>query len=366
MVIVLLVTLSPQGYTASLSTLRLKLSRNSKKISEIQRNLRAIKAKQRDAIYKLQIAEHRLAVTQSALIDIQTQLQETRNKLAETRVRLNKIVRKLEELNNLLADRLADTYKYGTVSYLSVLLGATNFWDLLSRGYVIRKVIQTDLELIEAINRDKQEVEDLEASLENQERIRASLEQRYRRLTNLARRQAIEHQRMLREIESDRTKYEQMLAAIEADSKAIEQMIRKIQSSTGSRRRYPNIWRGNLIRPVEGTITSNYGMRFHPILKSWRMHTGVDFGAPYGTPIKAAGDGCVSYAGYMRGYGNTIIIDHGGSKSTVYAHCSSILVRTGMLVKQGQIIGRVGSTGLSTGPHLHFEVRIDGVPVNPF
>ena len=122
---------------------------------------------------------------------------------------------------------------------------------------------------------------------------------------------------------------------------------------------------GSFLKPAAGEFTSGFGMRFHPILHRQRMHTGLDIGAQQGTPIHAAADGVVITATYSRGYGNMIILDHGGGVSTLYGHCSALFVNAGEKVARGQRIAAVGSTGLSTGPHLHWEVRIGGKPVNP-
>ena len=122
---------------------------------------------------------------------------------------------------------------------------------------------------------------------------------------------------------------------------------------------------GSMIRPVDGPVTSPFGYRIHPILGYRRMHTGVDFGVPYGAPIRAADSGTVISATWMGGYGNVTIINHGGGLSTLYAHQSRFAAGSGASVGRGQVIGYVGSTGLSTGPHLHFEVRRNGIPVNP-
>jgi murein DD-endopeptidase MepM/ murein hydrolase activator NlpD len=122
---------------------------------------------------------------------------------------------------------------------------------------------------------------------------------------------------------------------------------------------------GGMTRPVPGGVTSGFGMRFHPILNYSRMHQGVDLRASYGTPIVAVADGRVEFAGWHGGHGNAVELDHGGGTETLYGHMSRILVRPGQSVHRGQEIGLVGSTGLSTGPHLHFEVHRNGVPVNP-
>jgi murein DD-endopeptidase MepM/ murein hydrolase activator NlpD len=122
---------------------------------------------------------------------------------------------------------------------------------------------------------------------------------------------------------------------------------------------------GGMTRPVPGGVSSGFGMRFHPILNYSRMHQGVDLRASYGTPIVAVSDGRVELAGWHGGHGNTVALNHGGGIETLYGHMSRILVRAGESVRRGQEIGLVGSTGLSTGPHLHFEVHRNGVPVNP-
>lgn len=120
-----------------------------------------------------------------------------------------------------------------------------------------------------------------------------------------------------------------------------------------------------LMAPVAGRITSGFGYRVHPILRYGRFHSGIDFGAPYGSPIVAAADGQVLGAGYTGGYGRQVRIAHSSGVMTTYSHMSSIAAQPGLPVRQGQVIGYVGSSGLSTGPHVHFEVRIGGRPVNP-
>lgn len=120
-----------------------------------------------------------------------------------------------------------------------------------------------------------------------------------------------------------------------------------------------------LMAPVAGRITSGFGYRYHPILRYARLHAGIDFGAAWGSPIAAAADGQVVGAGWAGGYGRQVRIAHSGGIVTTYSHMSGIAAEPGTIVKQGQVIGYVGSTGLSTGPHLHFEVRIGGQPVNP-
>jgi murein DD-endopeptidase MepM/ murein hydrolase activator NlpD len=122
---------------------------------------------------------------------------------------------------------------------------------------------------------------------------------------------------------------------------------------------------GLLQRPVPGAVSSNFGLRMHPLLGYARMHKGMDFRAGYGTPILAATDGQVSAAGWAGGYGRQVRIRHAGGLLTTYSHMSRIAAQPGMFVRQGQVIGYVGSTGLSTGPHLHYELYRNGVPINP-
>jgi len=159
---------------------------------------------------------------------------------------------------------------------------------------------------------------------------------------------------------------EDVLRAFQRDEAAIEGQIRAYlaaQSRPGSVKLPP--FRGGFSRPVSGGVTSGFGMRYHPILRRVKLHTGIDFHAGYGTAIRAAADGVVISSSYLRGYGNTVILDHGSGLSTVYAHCSRTSVSRGGRIRRGQVIAAVGSTGYSTGPHLHFEIRVNGRPVNP-
>ncbi len=227
---------------------------------------------------------------------------------------------------------------------------------------MVNSIIEQDVDLIASINQDKQDLEmrksdlevkkkELENALKQQESMRAQLDE-----------QKAEKKQILASVQNERAAFEKALQELEETSRQLEQMIRQLQGGSSEA-----LGTGVYTWPTPGftTITSPYGMRYHPILKTRKMHTGVDIGAPMSATIVAADSGKVIHAGWMGGYGQVIVIDHGNGVSTLYAHQSAFLVGNGATVSKGQAIGKVGSTGWSTGPHLHFEVRINGSYTDP-
>lgn len=166
----------------------------------------------------------------------------------------------------------------------------------------------------------------------------------------------------LGELQAEQNALRQQYAVLDRESDALAGQIMAIQARSGGAVRYGG---GVMLWPANGPQTSPFGYRFHPVLKYRRLHAGIDIGARHGSPVKAAATGTVIVANYGGGYGNRVVIDHGGGISTLYGHMSRLGVREGQKVSKGQQIGNIGSTGISTGPHLHFEVRINGKPVNP-
>lgn len=303
---------------------------------------------------------------------VTARLRSTRDRLAQARKeqaeltkRLEMLTQRLRHRENLLAQRLRAAYKYRSVSYLTLLTNARSISELNSRSFVLRQIVKTDRELLEQVRVDQQAVAEAKAKMDALVRRIAGLEADLSdQQTELTEAQE-EKQQLLKDISKQRALYERQLAELEAESRAIAQRLRALMASAKGRARAEQRWSGRFIRPVDGRLTSGFGMRVHPIFKVRKMHTGIDISAPAGTPIRAADSGVVVEAGYLRGYGYTVIVDHGGGVATLYAHCSALLVAVGQEVQRGQVIARVGSTGYSTGPHLHFEVRINGEPVNP-
>jgi murein DD-endopeptidase MepM/ murein hydrolase activator NlpD len=184
------------------------------------------------------------------------------------------------------------------------------------------------------------------------------------RNTVSGRRQAVEGELQsyyadLGDIEQQRQQYERETEALRAESEAIAAFLRAHGDGEAEVSPKGMTW------PARGPVTSGYGWREHPIFGTRRFHAGIDIGAPTGAPIVAAGSGTVVFASSRTGYGNHVIIDHGGGVATLYAHMSSIGASNGQRVAIGDRIGAIGCTGYCTGPHLHFEVRVNGDPVNP-
>lgn len=350
---------------ASKTELQKKLATVQKQIRQARAEIRQIRRRERAITADLLATEQELDNTRQRLHRVRARLNAVRAQQRQTAARLRELEQRLQHRQQLLARRVRVAYQQGNASTVRVLLGARDVHDLLSRSYVLGRIARADSRLVLAIQQDKEEVAQAKAQLDRQAQEVAQLEAELAQQTRQLQRQTEVKRNILEDIARDRELKEQALDEWEEESRQIAAMLRAMEQTARGQARLARPFRGGFLRPVNGPIVSGFGMRFHPILKVNRMHTGVDIAAPHGTPIKAAADGEVVFAGYRRGYGNTIIIDHGGGVATLYAHCSALAVGEGATVKQGQVIGYVGATGLATGPHLHFEVRRNGEPVNP-
>ncbi len=254
--------------------------------------------------------------------------------------------------------RLVTWYKSGADSFIGSLMTAGNLSDFLLVMSYTEAIMENDQETIDFIriqqDRIVAQTEELEAEISAAENLLAEMhvdQNRYEELRDA-------HYSRLTGISGDADETERALRELEASSYEIAMLL---QAST-----YTSDFNGaGMIAPVDGSHTSGFGMRRHPIFGGTRMHTGLDYPMPYGTFVHASQAGIVAFAGWKRGYGNTVIINHGNGLGTLYGHNSSLEVSTGDTVSRGQVIAKVGSTGYSTGPHCHFEVRVNGEPVDP-
>ncbi|MCG4583642.1 peptidoglycan DD-metalloendopeptidase family protein, partial [Anaerosalibacter bizertensis] len=275
---------------------------------------------------------------------------------------------KLGEKQDTFNSRLRVMYKKGNIGYIEVLLSAANIKDFLTKKEMVQAVVDHDIKLLDYMKEQREIIENKEKELKTQkitaEVTRRKIESKKDELMVATR----SKQSLMKKVEKDKAVLEKQLDEIERESRQITAQVSKQQGSTatvGSNSSTGNISvvpsGGAMAWPSNGPVTSPYGPRWG------RIHTGIDIGIPIGTPVVAAKDGVVILAktGYGGGYGNYLVVDHGGGVSTLYAHNSSLSVGVGTRVRRGQQIALSGNTGRSTGPHLHFEVRINGRPVNP-
>ena len=261
---------------------------------------------------------------------------------------------------SLLKKRLKVMYENSSISYFDTLLESKSIIDFFDRLQLISIISKNDNELVVSLAAAKKDVEFKKSANEIEKREadnKAALSARTISQINNSR----------ADVEEDLRNYQSTLDELQRQEDALLKQSEEINKEIKKLMTKKSYYGGIMKWPVPSStiITSGFGMRFHPILKKNELHTGIDIGAPKGVSIVAAASGKVIVAGWETGYGNTVIIDHGGKIATLYGHASKLLVRVGENVKAGQTIAKVGSTGWSTGPHLHFEVRKNGSPINP-
>jgi len=353
------------GYGQSSRSLARKRTQIQKQTQQAKRRLQEIKDRQAQTTGQLQQIRGEMQRVTNGVQAATNRWNLAKQKEEEARKGYEDAAARYEAQKEAFQERVADLYMEGDTTYLEVLLEAKDFYDVVNRAYLCQKLVEADLRMFGTIKAEKERLLEARESW-NHSAIEAQDSQQ--RLTEqkaalgvMQRRQ----QEVLASTLQERKRAEEDLAILQEASRQVEAMYRSMMQTSAGRQRLKSRWAGGYLVPVSGNVTSGFGYRHHPILGGVRMHTGVDIACPVGTAIVASAGGVVIYSGWMRGYGKTVWIDHGGGMSTLYAHCSSLLVGEGAEVRQGQVIARVGMTGLTNGPHLHWEKRINGTPVNP-
>ncbi len=360
----LLISLSVTG-TALADDLEDQLADLQRQAEEQQAKTNEASAKVENVSERLRQIQEELRVATAEYKDVKGQLDSVENKISDNTELLEKTEADLKVKNKKLQQRVRDIYINGQISYVDVLFGAKDFADLMTRMDVLKRIIKHDYDLIMKVKEEKATVENTRAQLEKDkaeaEVLVADAQAKKAKVED----KESEQQVLLDQAIYDRDTSERMYEEIMAASQEVANMIRRSQMSSAGYSGAP-AGAGGMIWPISGPITSEFGWRTHPIFGTARFHSGLDIGGDYGMPIYAAAGGTVIYAGWISGYGNAVIIDHGGGVTTLYGHNDSLNVSEGENVAQGQVIAMCGSTGNSTGPHCHFEVRENGEPVSPY
>ena len=360
----LLISLSVTG-TALADDLEDQLADLQRQAEEQQAKTNEASAKVENVSERLRQIQEELRVATAEYKEVKGQLDSVEDKISDNTELLEKTEADLKVKNKKLQQRVRDIYINGQISYVDVLFGAKDFADLMTRMDVLKRIIKHDYDLIMKVKEEKATVENTRAQLEKDKaEVEVLVTDAQAKKAKVEDKES-EQQVLLDQAIYDRDTSERMYEEIMAASQEVANMIRRSQMSSAGYSGAP-AGAGGMIWPISGPITSEFGWRTHPIFGTARFHSGLDIGGDYGMPIYAAASGTVIYAGWISGYGNAVIIDHGGGVTTLYGHNDSLNVSEGENVAQGQVIAMCGSTGNSTGPHCHFEVRENGEPVSPY
>lgn len=359
-VAVSIVLLHSTAVYADLAEEQKKLERVQQETQRKQEELKDVQQQKNSLIKELERLNNQLNEAENQLGKVERDIDATKKELERVLKELEKAQKELEKRDNLYKQRLRTMYKNSGYGYLEVLLNAENFSDFISRFYLVSKVAAYDVSILEELKEYRDLVQAKENEVREKEIRMLSLRNNLLRQKEEIKVVTASRNNALSRVKSEEKELDKMLAELEKTSRQITQTILSLAQDG-------EFIGGKFTWPAPGYtyITSDYGWRLHPIYKTNKFHSGIDIRVPWGQKIVAAGAGKVIYSDTYGGYGKTVMVDHGGGIVTLYAHNSSLKVKVGTIVTAGTTIALSGSTGVSTGPHLHFEVRKDGEVVNP-
>jgi murein DD-endopeptidase MepM/ murein hydrolase activator NlpD len=355
-----------------------QLQKEESRLAELQgqvtlhrKKLNEAKVKEKGVLSKLQEFNEKVALTGQRINVMQIKQKRVEIRIAELTKEIAYTEGQLGDLKEALAARLNAIYRYGGVAELNLFFSSSTINEAIVSSYLLTRIADQDREIygkyMDRIRRLDQSRRDLGLQTKRLFEQKKELEGE----RNAHRKAVDESSRYLEKVKREKQLHASAVQELQRAQRELENKVRSLleqkrkmaQKTPG--RKTPSYRGGALPWPASGTVNSEYGMRVHPQFNTKLKHTGIDIAAPIGTPVITVAPGEVLFAGWLRGYGQVIIIDHGGNLTTVYAHLSRMDVREGQDVFQGQVIGGVGSTGVSTGSHLHFEVRVGGDARNP-
>ena len=350
-------------YAQDITDLQNQSNELTEELNSANNILKAVQDEISENMQQLQELDVKIAESEEEINQINVEVDDLNKQIEENETKLVKIEENYENLKNVYINRMVAIYKTPQLQYLDVLLNSKSMIEFISNYYSIKELINFDKKIIENVKNQKEEIEttkNILAEKKNQ--------------VIIAKQNQIKQSQVL---SNTKTMREYYISQLSDEEKALQEKIDTYNNQVAEIEAEIKLLAANSISedyiggaikwPVPGysTITSQYGMRVHPITGAYKLHTGVDIGAPMGASFVAAANGIVTKATYNFAYGNMVIIDHGGGVQTLYAHGSEIMVQLGQTVSAGTEVLKVGSTGYSTGPHAHFEIRINGQTVNP-
>ena len=337
------------------------------KLAESSNRLEYVQGELTTSVQKIQELDDQINEYQKQYEELRQQVQSMESQISQTEQNIQTIENAYNRKNEILKKRVVALYEAGDTTYLDVLLHSSSLIDFLSNYFLLEQIVEFDTNMLDELAEQKQTIEEKK---KEQEKQKTDL--------RIAKAKAGQMQILM---ENNKILQENYIAKLSEEEKILQEQIEQYkqeQAQIESEIKAAIEWSGDLAIQYTGGvmawpiakagtyITSGYGTRLHPIQGVYKYHSGLDIGnAGYGAPIIAAADGVVTFAGQMSGYGNCVMINHGSGIVTLYGHGQAIKTELGAEVKKGDLIMLVGSTGNSTGPHLHFEVRVNGVATNP-
>lgn len=362
--IIALVIISSTVFATS-SSIKNQLDNANSNLKDAQNELKENKAEQKDVLKQIDSLDQNINSTETQIENTEAEIERLEKNIKIAEENIVYMQGEYDKKYELRKNRMISYYKNGSTSLWDIAYETDDPTEFMYRERLIEKILEYDDNLMKEIEIEKNSIDSEKKQLEEDKiacaDLKADLEVKLANLNDTVEIRT----KYLSQLKTDEKDLEKSIDALQKKADELEAELKKIASSS-TNSKYIG---GKMTWPLPNyyTVTSYYGNRLHPVLKTYKMHTGVDIAGAgcNGKNVVAAADGKVITAGWISGYGYTVMIDHGGGVVTLYAHSQKLLVKVGDKVKAGQKIMLVGSTGYATGPHLHFEVRINGKYVNP-